>query len=159
MSDKPENSGKSENSDNLNKANKPKKPKKPKKVFSLSQQYIDSTIPPIVKNELIEEDVMKYTTKGDYVPKKSIEIYEALKEKTDFQKVYTCTDEKNTFYYYRKDIENYEKYSLAEVKIIMCRILLKFPYPALRANSLLLRICQEDENSIDEIDGDSSMDL
>lgn len=171
---KPKNSGKSNNTGNLNKENKPKKPKNAKKAFALSKQYIDSTIPPIVKNELIEEDVMRYTQKGNLVPQKSIVIAEALITKTDFQYLRMYSEDKNLFQYYRQDIGDYETYSSTEMKIIMCRMLEQFPLPAVRADSLLTRILfdlrnskltaigpypDQDENPIDELDDNSSIDL
>ena len=168
MSGKPENSGKPKNTSNLNKMNKPKKLKNRKKAFFLSKQYIDSTIPSIVKNELREEDVMKRTEKGNLVPKKSIEIADALVKKTDLQGLRMSSEDKNLFRYYRADTGDCEEFSSTEIKMIMYRILEKFPLPALRADSLLTKIITELRNSPitaagpypkDELDDNSSIDL
>ena len=168
MSGKPQNSGKSKNTANLNKANKPKKLKNRKKAFFLSKQYIDSTIPSIVKNELRDEDVMRYTQNGNLVPKKAIEIAETLVTKTDLQGLRMCSEDKNLFRYYRADTGDCEEFSSTEIKMIMYRMLEKFPLPAVRADSLLTKIIAELRNSPitaigpyppDELDDNSSIDL
>lgn len=153
--------GKPENSDNLD---KPEKPKKPEKAKVFSKQFIDSTIPPIVKNELTVKDLMKETNKGDIVSKSSIDIAEALLNKTDFQNSCIFANEKKFLYLYREDKNIYQKYTVDEVKIIIVRMFQRFPYPALRANTLLNRIYDEFVNSkitglgSYPTEGDSSMD-
>lgn len=116
------------------------KKEKRKKAFFSSKEYIKSTLPPIIKNQLTEQDVTKHTKEGNQIPKKAIEIAEELLKKTDFEHLRMCSDNKNLFYFYREDIDDVKTYDAIAMRMFLYRMLRDFPLPTLRANSLLTRI-------------------